>query len=99
MKLIQIITAFFKKIFGSKPDLIRMPPVSTCPPGQIPCPKDPTKCYDPNVDYLVDPCSSPAEGVVSKTIVASTVVNIPAVRKTTVAKTVAKKAVTKKKKK
>lgn len=29
----------------------------TCPRGQVLCPNNRRKCYDPNVNYLVDPCS------------------------------------------
>lgn len=29
----------------------------SCPENQIPCPKNPDKCYDTTVDYIVDPCT------------------------------------------
>lgn len=28
-----------------------------CPAGQVPCKENPGKCYDPNVSYIVNPCS------------------------------------------
>mgnify|MGYP003348954528 CR=1 FL=1 len=33
-------------------------PEDKCPEGQKACANDPKKCYDPNVQYLVDPCDS-----------------------------------------
>jgi hypothetical protein len=42
------------KVLESLPEI-----TPVCPKGQIPCPKNPKKCYDPTIDYLVDPCSDP----------------------------------------
>lgn len=30
--------------------------VVTCPEGEVPCPSNPKKCYNPKLDYFVDPC-------------------------------------------
>ena len=28
----------------------------SCPPGFVQCPLNPAKCYDPTVNYVIDPC-------------------------------------------
>lgn len=30
----------------------------TCPSGQVPCNNNKLKCYNPNANYVVDPCAS-----------------------------------------
>jgi hypothetical protein len=30
---------------------------SGCPTGEIPCPANPSKCYNPSIDYFVNPCN------------------------------------------
>jgi hypothetical protein len=32
--------------------------IGSCKNGLKPCPKNPRKCYDPKINYLVNPCSS-----------------------------------------
>jgi hypothetical protein len=32
-------------------------PEDKCPQGQKACANNPKKCYDPNVQYIVNPCS------------------------------------------
>ena len=31
---------------------------SGCPSGLKPCNSNPSKCYDPNVNYIMDPCKA-----------------------------------------
>jgi hypothetical protein len=31
---------------------------TTCRSGEVLCPNNPRKCYDPRVNYVVDPCSN-----------------------------------------
>ena len=38
------------------------PPATTtggarCPTGEIPCSNNPSKCYNPSIDYFVNPCN------------------------------------------
>jgi hypothetical protein len=28
-----------------------------CPTGEIPCSNNPSKCYNPSIDYFVNPCN------------------------------------------
>jgi hypothetical protein len=30
---------------------------NACPAGEKPCANNPTKCYNPNLNYIVDPCT------------------------------------------
>ena len=36
---------------------------TTCPQGEIKC-KSSDKCYNPNAQYIVDPCAAGAAGIV-----------------------------------
>ena len=33
------------------------PPAFSCQDGEIPCPSNPSKCYNPMLTYLVNPCN------------------------------------------